>query len=202
MPKTKAHYYALRKRLPSDLNDIDRAARFVYLNRNCFNGVYRTNRAGWFNVPRGRKTGELPTALQFVRCSNALRNAELFHCDFESSAMQARKGDFVYLDPPYAKRGARRRGEYGYSSFNTCDLDRLSRCLHDLNGKGVIFLLSYADCRESREIARDWHSRKLFVRRHVAGFRKHRARVREILISNRGLRPRWLPGSAENNDLI
>jgi DNA adenine methylase len=188
MPKTKRYYYELRDTAPLKLNDLEKAARFVYLNRNCFNGVYRTNRAGRFNVPRGKRAGELPTESQFVRCANALRKAQLVDGDFERATAQARKGDFVYLDPPYTKRGSRHRGEYGYSSFDTADLDRLSRCLRDLDRKGAIFLLSYAYCREIREIARGWQSRAILVRRHVAGFQRHRAIVRELLISNRDLK--------------
>ena len=187
MPKGSRHYYALRELSPSELNDLDRAARFVYLNRNCFNGVYRTNRAGFFNVPRGKKVGEIPSESHFVRCASALRRAELIDGDFEDVAERATTGDFVYLDPPYAKRGSRRRGEYGYDSFDTPDLNRLSRCLWDLDRKGAMFLLSYAYCREIRAIANTWNSRAISVRRHVAGFRRHRTSVRELLISNLNL---------------
>src|SRR5437764_222715 len=82
------------------------------------------------------------------------------------------------------QRGSRMRGEYGYGSFSTDDLRRLARTLDDMDKKGIIFLLSYADCSEIQEIARKWFSKRLLVRRHVAGFSKHRSNVREVLISN------------------
>ena len=193
MPRTKRHYYAIRGAATTRLTDIEKAARFVYLNRNCFNGVYRTNRAGLFNVPRGKRAGELPTESSFIRCANALRKAVLVDGDFEEAVAQAKPGDFVYLDPPYAKRGSRRRGEYGYKSFDISDLTRLSHCLRTLDRNGATFLLSYACCREIRDIADEWHSRTILVRRHVAGFQEHRARVREILISNIHPKSRMVP---------
>jgi len=187
MPLSEAHYYALRDESPEDLDDLARAARFVYLNRGCFNGVYRTNRNGQFNVPRGKRPGAIPQQTHFIRCANALRSAELLTADFEFAVSRAESGDFVYLDPPYAKRNSRRRGEYGYSSFDTPDLERLARSLQYLDKKGATFLLSYADCREIREISGTWNRRRILVRRHVAGFCQHRAVVREILVSNRCL---------------
>lgn len=193
MPKTKAYYYSLRNAGTFGLDQIAKAARFIYLNRNCFNGVFRMNRKGQFNVPRGRDAGAIPNQTHFLRCSYALRKASLLHGDFERVVKQARPGDFVYLDPPYAKQGARRRGEYGYASFDTPDVKRLATCLQDLDQNGVIFLLSYADCREIRDISSDWYSRRILVRRHVAGFLRHRTIVREVLISNRELKRQMAP---------
>ena len=187
MPLSKSYYYDLRRTPPEGLDNLARAARFVYLNRSCFNGVYRLNREGRFNVPRGRRPGAIPSQSHFVRCANALRRAELISADFELTASKAKPGDFVYLDPPYAKKGSRRRGEYGYSSFDTPDIKRLARCLLELNERNVTFLLSYADSREISEIGSKWSTRTVLVRRHVAGFQRHRAVVREVIISNRSL---------------
>jgi DNA adenine methylase len=188
MPDTEQFYYVLRKRASFELNDIDKAARFIYLNRNCFNGVYRTNRAGQFNVPRGTKVGEIPSGSHFLRCSIALRRAQLVAGDFEELVGNVIRGDFVYLDPPYAKLGSRRSGEYGYASFDTPDLVRLARCLDHIHQEGAVFLLSYALCPEIQEISGKWNHKIILVRRHVAGFQDRRAVVSEILISNRDLK--------------
>jgi DNA adenine methylase len=187
MPLSKAHYSQRRDAFPSNCDDLATTARFIYLNRNCFNGVYRTNRAGHFNVPRGKKVGAIPSQTHFIKCANALKQAEIVSGDFQSVLSRASAGDFVYLDPPYAKVGTRRRGEYGYSSFDIPDLKRLAQCLHDLDGKKATFLLSYADCEEVRELSNQWDKCNISVPRHVAGFQRHRAIVREILVSNRSL---------------
>lgn len=184
MPRTKRFYYALRSKGHTG-NSLSDAARFVYLNRHCFNGVYRTNRRGEFNVPRGSRVGAMPDCRQFRRCANVLRSARLIAADFESVLGLVEAGDFVYLDPPYAKIGARQRGEYGSCSFRPCDLQRLSAALEDMNKKGATFVLSYADCEDVLAIRNRWYNRVLLVRRHVAGFNRHRSSVQELLVSNR-----------------
>src|SRR5207249_4249691 len=93
-------YYVLRRVDPEGLSPLDRAARFIYLNRYCFNGVYRTNRRGQFNVPRGHSTGGIPPPQSFYRCSVALRAAALIRADFSTTLADAKAHDFVYLDPP------------------------------------------------------------------------------------------------------
>jgi DNA adenine methylase len=107
--------------------------------------------------------------------------------DFEELVGSVVRGDFVYLDPPYAKLGSRRSGEYGYASFDTPDLVRLARCLDSIHQKGAEFLLSYALCPEIQAISGKWNAKVVLVRRHVAGFQDRRAVVNEILISNRRL---------------
>jgi DNA adenine methylase len=120
-----------------------RAARFVYLNRHCLNGVYRTNRSGNFNVPRGRDTGTLPPLQVFKDSASALQRASLRAGDFESVLNGTRAGDFVYLDPPYSKADERYSGEYGYGAFSSTDFGRLLAQLERINELGATFLLSY-----------------------------------------------------------
>ncbi len=187
LPPTEREYYRVRRHIPSELNDVDRAARFVYLNRYCFNGVYRINRKGEFNVPRGKRTGSVPSEAAIYRCSVALRSARLMCADFEDTVSRAGAGDFVYLDPPYASTTRKTHGEYGYDTFAQCDLSRLVRCLRRLDRSGATFLLSYADNKMVRQQTSRWYQRTLCVQRHVAGFARHRRRVREILVSNRPL---------------
>lgn len=112
-PRSSAAYYAARGLNPADLSDRERAGRFVYLNRHCFNGVYRTNRAGTFNVPMGSKLSPLPTVDHFRHWARLLKNVKLVAGDFDLCVKKAGPGDFVYLDPPYALNDERFRGEYG-----------------------------------------------------------------------------------------
>lgn len=92
-------YYDVRAKIPDSIDA--RAARFIYLNRTCFNGIYRVNRAGQFNVPRGDKQQVLLPNDTWEEWSRSLRSAELFNYDFERIIDQAEKGDFLFVDPPY-----------------------------------------------------------------------------------------------------
>lgn len=184
-----AEYYRVRSLAPSELSPIDRAARFAYLNRYCFNGVYRTNRQGNFNVPRGIKTGLPPTEAAFVRCAFALRYAELRVGDFENCLNDIKSEDFVYLDPPYASTNRPTFGEYGYGSFTGDDITRLAIALNTIDRKGGSFLLSYSTHPELLKAVKSWNVQKIGVRRHVAGFARHRGVVPEVLVSNIDLPP-------------
>lgn len=185
MPSTARHYYRLRSVRPATLRPIARAARFVYLNRHCFNGVYRINRTGQFNVPRGKRTGALPAVDEFKLCAKALWRAKLRAEDFESSLRDVQAGDFVYLDPPYASTTRTTYGEYSYDSFEQDDLPRLLKTLRRLDRLGATFLLSYTYRSTLRVELSHWHIRRVAVQRHVAGFADHRHRVYEILVSNK-----------------
>ena len=184
MPTEPEFYYELRALHVPSLPPIARAARFVYLNRFSFNGVYRTNRKGAFNVPRGKKTGSLPTTESLEAVAEVLRNATLVCGDFENTLRYANRGDFVYMDPPYRLDEARMRGEYGYGAFSSCDLDRLEAALVTLDRRGVKFLLSYKYRRQFHQSMQRWSMLTQVVRRHVGGFADRRSNVRELLVAN------------------
>lgn len=188
IPRDAVTYYRWRSLDAAVLDREDRALRFLYLNRNCFNGIYRTNGAGHFNVPFGKKVGRYLTRDQLLACSDALQSVTLVGGDFEDTLGHVRKGDFVYLDPPFAALSRRIFCEYDRTPFSTEDVPRLARQLRRLTAIGASFLVSYADCREARTLTAEWHSRKLKVRRHVAGFVGDRSYAYEWLISNRPIR--------------
>jgi DNA adenine methylase len=163
---------------------IQKAARFIYLNRHCFNGLYRTNLAGQFNVPRGCKTGNVPQEEVFWRCSRALRSATLLAADFEETMNHVRANDFVYLDPPYHVTNRRVFRDYIPGSFGAADLQRLSLALNAVHSVGAKFLLSYADCSDARSLFGGWHVRRITVARNIAGFAGNRKRAVELMVSN------------------
>jgi DNA adenine methylase len=177
-------YYAWRAQDPARLDRTSRAVRFLYLNRHCFNGIYRTNRAGKFNVPFGSKLGEPLTGSDIESCARRLLGAELVAGDFERTVSRARAGDLVYMDPPFAMAKKRNRGEYGSAAFGCDDIDRLNDALFALDALGAHFVVSYGDCLESRMLAKNWHHRRVRVRRHVAGFASQRKSAYELIIHN------------------
>lgn len=185
LPTGKSHYYRTRAADASTLSDTQRAARFIYLNRFCFNGLYRTNSNGEFNVPYGSgRTGHLPTYQALNATSRALRNASLRHADFERTVALAKAGDFVYLDPPFAVSNRRIFRQYDPSSFGLSDLQRLADMLPDLDQRGATFLISYALCREAIDAFRSWNIRRVHTQRNISGFAQHRRRAVELLITN------------------
>lgn len=130
LPRTKAVYYAQRSRDPRCLSAIERTIRFVYLNRNCFNGIYRTNTQGLFNVPFATsRAGAFVSRDEFVAAARVLNNVELRAWDFGRTLRYVQKGDFVYMDPPYAVAARRVFKEYGSNPFAACDLTRLAEHL-------------------------------------------------------------------------
>ena len=188
LPANKEIYYKLRAQNPLRLSEVGRAARFLFLNRLCFNGIYRTNLDGQFNVPYGpqkKKSRKVKFDPDFLmKASDLLRRVSLVRGDFEKTLSHAEEGDFVYMDPPYAVSGRRIFSEYHPESFSVTDLRRLREMLKELDQKGAHFIISYADSTEGRALVDGWHTRRIRTRRNVAGFAGHRRSAYEILASN------------------
>jgi DNA adenine methylase len=140
---------------------------------------------GEFNVPMGKGSGEYFTREDLLNCSDALQRTVLVVGDFERTLKRVKAGDFVYLDPPYAVNSRRIFREYGKKTFDVTDISRLSQGLREIVKQGADFLVSYADCTEARALTLEWHSIRLPIRRHVAGFSGHRRVAYEWFISNR-----------------
>jgi len=191
-----ATYHRWRHLKPESLDRETRVLRFLYLNRNCFNGIYRTNMDGEFNVPMGTRLGEYFSRDDLVGCSKLLQKTTLVAGDFIKTLERVRAGDFVYLDPPYAVTSRRIFKEYGKKTFDTADIPRLSESLTAIVKRGADFLVSYADCAEARALALNWYSVRFPVKRHIAGFAGDRKRAYEWLISNRPIAGRG--GAAED----
>jgi DNA adenine methylase len=185
-PVSSDYYYTLRKNAYTNKSDFQSAARFLYLNRFCFNGIYRTNENGVFNVPfSGIGNGKKPSLEHIRTCSNQLKKARIIHGDFEHIVRQnLRRNDFVYLDPPYVTGARRIFREYVGASFNMNDLERLATLLEDINNKKAFFVLSYAYCSEAKKMFLGWRFEKYFVQRNVAGFAKNRRMAAELLVTN------------------
>lgn len=188
LPRGEKAYYRIRKIDPRTLSDAELGARFLYLNRFCFNGLFRTNLQGHFNVPYGPPTKPLMRfESDVVAASAILRSADLLDGDFEKAIGLVEKNDFVYLDPPYVLDERRVFSEYLAGSFTKGDLERLGLALEEINRRGATFVLSYAASAEARKLVAPWHHRRIWAQRHIAGFAGARRRDREILVSNRPL---------------
>ncbi|WP_402844659.1 DNA adenine methylase [Microbacterium sp. GXS0129] len=148
----KDFYYRIRKQTPTD--EVEAAARFIYLNRAGWNGLYRVNAKGKFNVPYGRpRSGTIIDRANLLKCSTLLSGASLAVSDFEATARQAGPGDLVYFDPPYVT-GHNNNGfvDYNEDLFAWRDQERLAGVARELRDSGVHVMVSNADHSAIREL--------------------------------------------------
>jgi DNA adenine methylase len=183
LKKGKSAYYRVRSLHSESVSQPEQAARFIFLNRFCFNGLYRTNRAGKFNVPYGGvRCGKLPSVEQLQVASSLLRAATLISGDFEEVLETAERGDFVYMDPPYVVSGKRVFNEYSPTLFDASRLPAVRRAMKRLKKRGVSFLVSYAYCPEAVSLMEGFRSERVTVQRNIAGFAHKRRTAQEVLI--------------------
>ncbi len=184
--RNRATFEAVRADFDTSSNSIESAARFYYLNANCFNGIYRTNRRNKFNVPfSGSRMAKPASVDEFTLFSRKLRSADFKCHDFRVSlSMEASPKHFFYIDPPYFVDDKRVFNEYGPEYFSFDDLVELADILPRLDDAGAKFLLSYADCGLARELFKSWEISELTLTRNVGGFKSSRRRESELIITN------------------
>lgn len=179
------YYYQVRALKPADLSLPERAARLIFLNKTCYNGLYRVNASGQFNVPFGRYA-QRPTLYDptnLARVSRLLRGADLRCTDFEAVLAGAGRDDFVYLDPPYVPLTTTANfTRYTKGSFTEEDQRRLARTMHDLHERGASVLLSNSDTPLVRELYADFHIEEVHAPRLINSDASGRRNVRELAI--------------------
>lgn len=178
---TSDHYYQMRATIPDDR--LARAARTMYLNRTCWNGLYRVNLKGMFNVPIGTKSSVVFEDDDFTRIAKVLRNADIRCCDFEETIAEAKKGDFLFVDPPYTVRhNANGFIKYNENIFSWNDQVRLRDAIADAVQRGVAVVLTNADHASVRELYQDVCAYRSVARASVlAGERSRRGATTEAL---------------------
>jgi DNA adenine methylase len=185
LPALAESYYEIRSKSPNNMSDDERAVRFLYLNRYCFNGLYRTNLKGEFNVPFGGAGNRIPPLETFLTISERLKNVDL-RCGnyFDIISDEVRSGDFVYLDPPYKLKNTKGFYQYGPNTFIEEDLVKIAELLKVIDSVGARFLLSYASSEDVMELFREWNISYVEVKRNISGFSKFRGPATELLIHN------------------
>lgn len=177
-----AYYYEVRASRPS--SDSGRAAKFIYLNRTCWNGLYRVNLKGEFNVPRGTKDSVLMPDDDFCAVANRLRNTVLRVGDFAETLKQTGKGDFVFVDPPYtANHNYNGFLKYNEKIFSWEDQKRLASCVNEAVERGAAVLVTNAAHESVRRLYRGLGALRTVSRHSVlASESARRLRVEEIAI--------------------
>jgi DNA adenine methylase len=180
-------YYKLRARPTDTLDPVQRAARLIYLNKTCYNGLYRENRRGQFNVPFGRY--HRPPALynpdNLRAAATVLARATLLCADFEQAVAGAEPGDFVYFDPPYVPLNATASfTRYTRASFGEREQRRLADVFRALAERGCRVLLSNSDTPLVRALYAGFPCEVVRASRNINSRADGRAQIAELLVSN------------------
>lgn len=150
----KEFYYDIRSKTFD--SSIENAARFIYLNRTCWNGLYRVNLNGSFNVPIGTKTNVVLKSDDFCAVSNILKKTDLHVCDYQAIVDSAQKNDFLFVDPPYTvKHNFNGFVKYNDKLFSWDDQIRLRDCIDNAVIRGVKVLITNADHDSVRDLYKD-----------------------------------------------
>lgn len=179
------YYYQLRAEHPTSV--VERAARFIYLNKTCYNGLYRVNRQGQFNVPFGRykRPPSLYDAKNLRAVSELLSEAELRCVDFTETMAAAGPGDLVYLDPPYDPLSATANFTgYTRASFGREEQERLAVAVRAAAARGALVLLNNSDTPLVRALYKDFRIAKVPALRAINSDPTKRKGAVELMITN------------------
>jgi DNA adenine methylase len=188
------HFYEIRnldrnKEKLVKLSNIEKAARLIFLNKTCFNGLYRVNSQGLFNVPYGKyKNPAICEDIVLRQISNYLNSNEIaiLNKDFEQAILTAGKKSFVYLDPPYHSPDKTNFTGYQANGFDENEQERLRNVIIEMTNRGVKCLLSNSDTEFIRELY-DYDSFEIisvFAKRTINSDSTGRGSVNELLIKN------------------
>ena len=186
------HYYEVRE-MDKDLNFLmlpiyERAARMIYLNKSCFNGLYRVNSKGFFNVPSGKKKKVVcyeEENLEEIRRFFSASKFEILNGDFQDAIKNAKKGDFVYFDPPYDTWEDKDSfTSYAKNPFGKEEQKRLADVYKGLSEKGAFVMLSNHNTEYIRELYKDFHIHVVEAKRMINSKASGRGNVEEVIITN------------------
>lgn len=170
----------------STLCKVKRASRFIYLNKTCFNGLYRVNKKGYFNVPFGQYSN--PKFLDrdaLYAASSSLQNVQIECASFENILNYVSTGDFVYLDPPYIPLSTTASfTSYAKEDFGMNEQIALKELCDKLNALGVNFMLSNSDTEQSNELYKNYNIEKLYASRFINSKSSGRGKISEIVVRN------------------
>lgn len=169
-----------------NLSNVQRASRFIYLNRTCFNGLYRVNSQGQFNVPFGNyKNPRIVDENNLLNCSELLKNTEIKCADFSGILRKVKKGDFVYFDPPYVPLNETSSfTSYTKDGFDMDMQFELRAVCDELDSMGVMFMLSNSDTKLVNELYANYEIKKVFASRAVNANADGRGKITEVLVRN------------------
>lgn len=190
----KAYYLRIRERFNAKPSDpIENTTLFFFLNRTCFNGLYRVNKSGKFNVPCGRYARPLICDAETILAdSELLQRVEILTGDFEQTVEYVQRGAFFYFDPPYRPLSSTSSfNDYAKEAFNDAAQIRLKQFCDRLQQSGVSFMLSNSDClgkdgtdRFFDDLFADYEINRVWASRSINADGTKRGKLTEILVRN------------------
>ena len=174
----KNYYMKVRKQEPKDALGI--AARFLYLNKTCYNGLYRVNKSGKFNVPKGKyKNPKICDAENLKKVADVLKKAVIHVGQFDLT-ISPKAGDFVYCDPPYDGTFA----GYQAEGFGDTDQERLKICVDEWENQGASVMISNSETPFIKKLYRNYYIHPITAYRHISSNGNTRGEKPEVLITN------------------
>ncbi len=189
----ESYYYDVRARVEETAewfwvgNNVERAARILYLNKTCFNGLYRENSKGHFNVPIGRYKNPSIYDPDLLRvCAKQLKTTRIEPVGFEDVLRRARSSnDFVYFDPPYQPLNQTSSfTSYTRYSFTEADQIRLRDTFERLRDRGVHVMLSNSDCEFIRDLYSGFNIHTIYASRNINSQGSKRGKITEVLVTS------------------
>lgn len=190
---SKKYYYKIRNKVRNDFevwNNLDlaeKAAVVIYLNKTCFNGLYRVNKKGQFNVPIGRyKNPEIFDEENLKLANESLNGAcKIEADDFSKCLDYAEEADFIYLDPPYNPMSKTANfTSYTKNSFDENEQRRLADVFRKLDKKGCLVMLSNSDTDLINELYKDYRKEEVKAKRFINSKAQGRGAINELVILN------------------
>lgn len=195
--KRKRMYYGIRNLYNISIKysglNVERAAQFIFLNHTCFNGLYRVNKAGLFNVPAGRyKNPTICDEENLYSVSDVLQRVNIFAADYKESINYVDKDSFVYFDPPYRPlTDTARFTSYSKYDFTDDDQIQLARFFADMDETGASLMLSNSDPKniDSKdgffdELYKDFYIYRVYAKRNINSKADRRGIISELIVTN------------------
>jgi DNA adenine methylase len=182
----KEHFLRIRKMQPWHLDPVERAARLIYLNKTCYNGLFRVNQRGEFNVPFGRyENPRICDDAGLREAARVLQGAEVLCRDFRHLLYKAKPGDFIYFDPPYTPLSETSSfTAYSDAPFDQREQKALKQVFNALAERGCHVMLSNSDTESTRRLYHKFNVQAVQASRAINCRADKRGKISELIVTN------------------
>lgn len=187
LEEQEKYFYSIRKKYNEEIiDDKTTASYLIFLNKTCFNGMYRENSKGQYNIPFGdQKNPNICDKENILAVSKCLENTEITNYSFEESVEKCKKNDLVYFDPPYHPVNATSSFTgYSKSSFGEIEQKKLKEVFADLADRGCFVMLSNSHTPFIEELYKDFHINYRYAARSINSKGDKRGKIKEVVVTN------------------